>query len=359
MDFKDKRFKFSPGTHNNKRVIWVKFEYCNEMKNFLRSKTKAWWSSSQKSWYVTDNHFNRNLFGIDPEIVGKQVLGKINEINMPALQRLTEQIILKGYSHNTLQTYTIHFAQLLYVIGKYPVDELTPEKLRSYFLYCHTHLLLSEADIHGRINAIKFYFEKVLHRERMFFDIPRPKKKLALPKVLTLTDIKKIIEITDNIKHRMILKLCYGMGLRVGEIVKLKISDIDSENMLVRIEQAKGKKDRIVPLPLSVLDELREYYKAYLPKIYLFEGQYGGQYSVRSAQNVFKNAMKKAGINKSVGIHGLRHSYATHLLETGTDIRFIQELLGHNSVKTTQIYTKITDIKKSHIESPLDKLDKK
>jgi len=236
------------------------------------------------------------------------------------------------------------------------VDNLSPERLRSYFLYCHQKLKLSENEIHSRMNAVKFYFEQVLHRPKMFFDIPRPKKQLKLPKMLNKAEVKKIIEKTENEKHRIILKLCYGMGLRVSEITALKISDIDSVTMTVRIEQGKGKKDRITPLPESVLEELRNYYRQYKPKIYLFEGQNGGQYSIRSAQQVFKLALSRAGISKSIGIHGLRHSYATHLLETGTDMRFIKELLGHQSIKTTQIYTHVTDISKSKIKSPLDNL---
>jgi site-specific recombinase XerD len=152
------------------------------------------------------------------------------------------------------------------------------------------------------------------------------------------------------------LKICYGAGLRVSEIVNLKITDIDSKNMQLFIEKAKGKKDRYVNLPESILEQLRAYYKEYKPKEYLFEGQYGGKYSARSAQKVFQNAMEKAKINKSVGIHGLRHSFATHLLEAGTDIRFIQELLGHKDIKTTLLYTHVTNNSIKNIKSPLDKI---
>ena len=152
------------------------------------------------------------------------------------------------------------------------------------------------------------------------------------------------------------LQLSYGMGLRVSEIVQLKIKHIDSNSMLVLIAGGKGKKDRYTNLPESILTLLRTYYKAYKPKIYLFEGQYGGAYTTRSVQLVFKQAMQKAKIKKQIGVHGLRHSYATHLIERGADIRFIQELLGHNSIKTTQIYTHITDVSKAKIKSPLDSL---
>lgn len=356
MDFTDKRYHFEPGEYSGKRVIWIRFEKNNKLIFYLRKHTKARWSASRKLWYVTDNRHYRELFGLQPVLAGKEVLSKIHAVNLPALKHFQEQIILKGYSENTLRTYTLEFAQLLYILKSYPVDELTPDRLRSYFLYCHQTLKLSESGIHSRINAIKFYYEQVLHREKMFFDIPRPKKPMTLPKMLNKKEVQKIIEVTQNPKHKLMLKLAYGMGLRVSELVSLKISDIDSSTMLVRIEQGKGKKDRVVPLPESVLEDMRSYYKDYRPKIYLFEGQHGGQYSIRSAQQVFKSALKKGGIKKKIGIHGLRHSYATHLLETGTDIRLIKDLLGHHSVKTTEIYTHVTDLTKSKIKSPLDLL---
>ena len=177
-----------------------------------------------------------------------------------------------------------------------------------------------------------------------------------MPKVIAPADIKKLFEATENLKHNTMLKLCYGLGLRVSEIVNLKITDIDSASMQVFIERAKGKKDRYVNLPESILPQLRTYFIEYKPKLYLFEGQYGGQYSSRSAQQVFRNAMQKAKINKTVGIHSLRHSFATHLLEQGTDIRFIQELLGHNDIKTTLIYTEVSNKNLRKIISPLDNL---
>jgi integrase/recombinase XerD len=236
------------------------------------------------------------------------------------------------------------------------VNDLTPVRLRSYFLYCINTLQLSENTLHSRINAIKFYFEQVLKREKFFFDIPRPKKPSILPQVIHAKDIKRLFEVTTNIKHNTMLKLCYGMGLRVSEIVSLKITDVDSKNMQVFIERAKGKKDRYVNLPETILTQLRAYFVEYRPKKYLFEGQYGEQYSTRSAQKVFADAMKKAKINKAVGIHGLRHSFATHLLENGTDITFIQQLLGHNDLKTTLRYTHVSKITLKKIKSPLDNL---
>ena len=342
--------------HRDKKIIWIKFTKDFKRINILKSVTKATWSQSQKCWYVTDNNFNRELFGLDQKIVGKDVILKIHPINLEAFQKFQDQLILKGFSPNTVRVYTIQFAQLLYIIKSHSVNELTKEKLQSYFLYCHKELQLSENHIHSRMNAVKFYFEKVLHKDKMFFDIPRPKKPQLLPKALNKSEILKILEVTENPKHKLILQLCYGMGLRVSEIVNIKIEHIDSQTMKVLIERGKGKKDRYVNLPQSVLKDLRVYYRSFLPKEFLFEGQFGGKYAVRSAQSVFKNAMKKSRITKTVGIHSLRHSYATHLLEYGTDISLIQKLLGHNDIKTTLTYMHVADKLLSNVQSPLDKL---
>jgi len=349
-------FQISLGSHRNKKVIWLKFNYDRNLIYHLRSHVKAQWSASQKAWYLIDNPHHRQLCGLKADIVGKDVLLKISETNMPEFLKFQNILTLKHYSPNTVRTYSIEFAQLLYVLKDFPVQNLSPERLQSYFLYCHKDLKLSENQIHSRMNAIKFYYEQVLHHTKMFFDIPRPKKPLLLPKSLNIDEVKRLFSVTPNIKHRLILQLCYGMGLRVSEIVNLKITDIDSHDMKVSIQRGKGKKDRFVNLPTVVLEDLRNYYKEYRPKEYLFEGQYGGQYSVRSAQLVFKEAMKKAKINKQIGIHGLRHSYATHLLGLGTDITFIQKLLGHNNIKTTQIYTHVTDRALANIHSPLDRI---
>lgn len=349
-------YKFIIGKHHNNDVIWIDFPYQKQWVDYLKSKTKARWSSTNKKWYVYDTPYHRNLFGLPAKKPWENLIKQVEPINQPALQNFIGQLILKGYSTNTIRCYTNEFSQLLKTIKTYPVNQLTADNLRSYFLYCTNNLKLSDNMIHSRMNAIKFYFEQVIKREKLFLDIPRPKKPSLLPKALSKNDIKKMLSTIDNIKHELLLKMAYGMGLRVSELVNLKISDIDSKRMQVLISQSKGKKDRYVNLPESLLHLLRKYYIQYKPKYYLFEGQNSGKYSVRSVQQVFKNAMKKAKINKKIGIHGLRHSYATHLIEQGTDIRFVQELLGHKDLKTTMIYTGLTDLTKRKIKSPLDNL---
>jgi site-specific recombinase XerD len=343
-------------THRKEKRIAVYFEKNIELITRIKQLEGSRWSQSMQVWHLPDTTENRLRFKVnEPE--GKSVLSTINPINLPHLQLYIEEIQLKGYSSNTLQTYRNEFGSFLYYLKERNVQTVEVEEIRTYILHCLNELKLTENTVHSKLNAIKFYFEQVLKRERFMIEIPRPKKPLQLPKTIHQTDVKKIFEVTKNLKHNTMLKLCYGMGLRVSEIVNIKITDIDSKNMQVFIEKAKGKKDRYANLPESLLEQLRNYFKEYQPKEYLFEGQFGGSYSVRSVQQVFKNALKTAKVNKEVGIHSLRHSFATHLLENGTDIRFIQDLLGHNDIKTTLIYTSVTDLSLKKIKSPLDDIN--
>lgn len=355
MDFQPSDYQIEPGEHQQQPVLWLRFDYDRAKINVIKA-LGARWSQSQKCWYLKDSKYNRELAGLPPKTIGKDALIRISPINQAALQRMEEQLLLKAYSPNTIRTYTIEFAQLLYLLKEVDVNSLTPERLRAYMLYCVKELKLSENTLHSRLNAIKFYFEQVLGREKFFAEIPRPKKPSLLPKVLSKEDVQKMLAAVDLPKHKLMLQLCYGMGLRVSEVVALKIVHIDSNRMQVLIAGAKGKKDRYVPLPQSVLEQLQEYYRQCQPKEFLFEGQQGRPYATRSLQLVFKNAMKKAGINKKIGIHGLRHSYATHLHEYGTDIKLIQELLGHNDIKTTLLYTHVSQKSTAAVASPLDRM---
>lgn len=350
-------YKFELGYHRNRNVILIRFAYHQNHVAALRKKfPSAKWSRTKKAWYLPDLPILRTTLGIQKKNPLDKFLVKLDPVNKKALIAFYEQLKLKAYSENTIRVYVAEFAHLLLLIKKHPVTKLSPKKLKDYFLYCLKHEKMNERKLNGKINAVKFYFEQVLNEPKMFFNIPRPKKPLTLPTMLSKNEVKKVLGQVMNIKHTVALKLCYGMGLRVSEVVGIKVSHIDSERMTVHIVGAKGKKDRYVPLPKRILPTLRAYYKAYQPKEYLLEGQYGGPYSKSSVQHVFKKALRNAGIHKNIGVHGLRHSYATHLLEAGADLRFIQELLGHNSVKTTQIYTKVTPRSLANIASPLDTL---
>jgi site-specific recombinase XerD len=355
--FNATKYEIQLDIHHNKSIIGFKFGIDAGLLSHLKTHFKnVSWSRTKKCWYVNATPENKEIAGLSNIVSSKSALMFVHPTNQLELNNFVAQLKLKSYSVNTQRTYTVEFSQLLYALKAHPVKDISAEKVKSYLLYCIDTLKIKEFQLSTRINAIKFYFEQVLKQPDFMIDIPRPKKPSTLPKVINDKDIKKLFEVTTNLKHRLILKLCYGMGLRVSEIVKLKITHIDSGRMQVHIASAKGKKDRYVNLPESVLNELRNYYIEYKPKEFLFEGQYGGAYSIRSAQAVFKDAMRKARIRKAVGIHSLRHSYATHLLEHGTDISFIQKLLGHKDVSTTLIYAKVGNKSLAKVISPLDRL---
>jgi site-specific recombinase XerD len=275
---------------------------------------------------------------------------------------MQQRLLLKAYSPSTIKTYLGEMTQLLTLINHKPADELTPEHLRRYLVHCFEKLKLTENTLHSRINALKFYYEQVLGREKFFWEIPRPKKPFILPKLLNEAELTKLFNALSNKKHKAMLFTAYSSGLRVSEIVNLKIADIDSVRMQILVQRAKGKKDRYVNLSPLLLDILRKYIKDYKPRptVYLFESEQTlTAYPSRTVQQIFSNAKEKAGIKKEVGIHSLRHSFATHLLDKGTDIRFIKDLLGHFDIKTTERYLHVSKKQLVNIISPFDDLWKK
>jgi site-specific recombinase XerD len=272
---------------------------------------------------------------------------------------MKQELELKAYSPGTIKTYLGEMQQFLQLLQSNAADEFTTRRLKDYLQYCYTVLKLGENTLHSRINSLKFYYEQVLKKEKLFWEIPRPKKPLQLPKLLNENELKKLFNALTNKKHKAMLFTAYSAGLRVSEIANLKIRDIDSKRMQIFIEKAKGKKDRYVNLSPVLLDILRKYIKEYIPrpKVYLFESaQSGTAYPTRTIQQVFSKAKEKAGIRKEVGVHSLRHSFATHLLDKGTDIRFIKDLLGHFDIRTTERYLHVSKQKLVNIISPLDDL---
>ena len=353
--------KYELATHRGKDIIFIRFEYDAALIERVKKLVGVQWSQSHKAWYVMDSAMYRAKFGLLPKsLIGKEVMSNIHPINQPVLQRYIETLQLKGYSPSTLNTYRNEFAQLLYLLKGNLVDDLDADRLRGYFLYCINTLKLSENTIHSRINAIKFYYEQVLGRERMFIEIPRPKKKIILPNVLAINQVEKLFSHLENLKHKTMLYLAYSAGLRVSEVVNLRIRDIHSERMVINIKGAKGKKDRTVGLSEGILELLRKYYTVYKPIEWLFEGQYkDSPYSTRSLQQIFHRAKNAAKILQPVTFHSLRHSYATHLHELGTDIKLIQALLGHNDINTTLRYVHVSNLTIEKIKSPFDNLNLK
>lgn len=260
-----------------------------------------------------------------------------------AFRKYKELLDLKQYAANTKKIYCSYFKQFINYFENEELDDLTTSQINEYLLELIKKKNVSISQQNQRINAIKFYYEKVRGREKQHFTLHRPRKEKKLPKVLSKKEVEKIINACNNIKHKCILMAIYSAGLRRSEVINLKINDIDSDRMLINVIASKGKQDRVSLLSERLLCLLRKYYKKYKPKEFLFEGLNGGKYSATSVANVIKKAAQKAGIKKNVTPHMLRHSFATHLLENGTSLRYIQELLGHKSSQTTEIYTHVSN----------------
>jgi integrase/recombinase XerD len=264
-----------------------------------------------------------------------------------------QKLEIRRYSLNTVRTYVQLFETFL---NHHPIQDpknLNESDIREYL----SHLVQeakSDSYINQSINSIKFYYEVVLGMPNRFYSIERPIKRQKLPIVLSKEEIKGMIRCTNNIKHKCIVSLLYSAGLRREELLNLKIEDIDSKRMLIRVDSGKGKKDRHTLLSKNLLKDLRLYYKDWLPSTYLFEGSHGSQYSGSSVAKIVSRAATNSGIRKRITPHMLRHSFATHLLEEGTDIRYIQSLLGHSSTKTTEIYTHVAVRHFNSIINPLD-----
>lgn len=274
------------------------------------------------------------------------------------IQEFEKKLFLQRYSPNSVLNYKSVVKSFLKLAEKkfsHP-NEMDEDVIEKYVYWKVNKHKISSSHQRLIVASLEKFYKSLYARELDIKHLYPSRKSSTLPNYLTMDEVKKMIASTQNSKHRCIIKILYGGGLRLSELLNLMLEDINSENMLILIRKAKGNKDRLVMLSQNLLEDLRIYYKEYKPKVYLFEGQKNGMYSEKSVQNVVKTAAQRAGIRKKVTPHTLRHSFATHLLESGTDIRYIQQLLGHKSIKTTEIYTHITDISKSSIKSPLDKL---
>lgn len=361
---------------NDDRTLSVRFAYDENFITFLKTHIKgSRWKPSERAWSIPYTLRNIELLIeriglqqllVDPALAGECMLFHGNEGGTGLLaarrkrsllseqQRLAMKAALqvRGYSPKTIRAYMGHIER--YAAYKRQADGSTDNSLHAYTMY-----LLAQKRSHTYVNqaisAIKFYNEHVeLLREQVAY--VRPKREQKLPNVLTLEEVKKLIDVTANLKHKALLMLTYSSGLRVSEVVKLRYSDLDQERKALKVRQGKGKKDRFTLLSDQALEVLEAYRDG--EQDWLFPGQYKGKHlTERSAQKVFEHARSAAAIQKEASIHTLRHSFATHLLESGIDIRYIQELLGHASIRTTEryIHVSVKDIRR--IKSPLDRTD--
>lgn len=263
----------------------------------------------------------------------------------------------KRYSQNTIKTYSDALKVFFRFFQNKTIENFTKEDLIQFNTEYILKKNLSASYQNQVINAIKLFYRNRFNRSMEVDYIQRPRREKRLPNVLSKDEVKSILEAPTNLKHRAMLSLIYACGLRRSELLNLTLKDILSDRNLLFIRQSKGKKDRVVPIGKKLIEMLRDYYKAFKPKSWLFEGQFPNtKYSEKSLENVLKQSLSRAKINKKVSLHWLRHSYATHLLESGTDLRYIQELLGHSSSRTTEIYTHVSTKNLQQIRSPFDDL---
>lgn len=335
--------------HKGTPRIAVFFEKNATLIARIKTFEDARWSASNKYWHLPDTEANRLHFKLP---LAHTLVP--NAEGIASIENFKRYLLSKRYSSNTINTYSDAIKSFLTFFNSKAVKDITNEDVIAYnndYILKHKFSSSYQNQI---VNAIKLFF-KIIKDSKVEIDkIHRPKREKTLPNVLSKEEVLKIIDATENLKHKTLLALIYSAGLRISEAINMKLKDIDSIRMLIHVKNAKGKKDRYTLLSEKVLLLLREYYLVYKPKEYLFEGQFGGMYSSRSAQIILKQAAEKAGIRKPITLHTLRHSFATHLLESGTDLRYIQDLLGHSSPKTTMIYTHVTNDSLKKIKNPFD-----
>lgn len=267
------------------------------------------------------------------------------------LKKVKNELLLRNYSSRTIKSYLYYIKKYLKFAQKHRLK--SKGKAIKAFLLNLQERNLSPQTINLSLNAIKFLYRDVL-KSRDKIDIKCAKRPKKLPVVLSKNEIGKIITAVKNPKHRLILALAYGAGLRVSEVISLRVKDINIEELTIHLKNAKGKKDRITIFPEKLKVDIKNLIAEKNKNDFMFASERGGKLTTRTAQKVFTKALKKAGVKKDATFHSLRHSFATHLLENGVDVRYIQELLGHQNIRTTQRYTQVTNPSIKNIKSPLD-----
>lgn len=266
------------------------------------------------------------------------------------LDRTIRELKIRNYSPKTITSYTIGLNKY-FSFKRIDFNKLDTNNIKDFLLYCQDNNISAKTR-NQYLNSIKFYYYNIINVTDKI-DIKSAKRSKSLPVVLNRSEIKALIEATNNQKHKLLLSIAYGAGLRVSEVVNLKVKDVNLENLTLHIKHAKGDKDRITIFPDSINEKLTKIINSKETNEFVFSSERGGKLTTRTAQKVFSNALKKTGIKKEASFHSLRHSFATHLLENGTDIRYVQELLGHANIRTTQRYTQVTNPQLRNIKSPL------
>jgi site-specific recombinase XerD len=364
---------------NNRKQIGLQFYPNKVVQLVIKNLPNVKWSNTYNMAYVVNTKINLNLIfenfkgiawinsghffntkntstGYESTSLVSYRNRKLPEYFRTCPEAYLRKLELKQYALNTSRSYITFFERFINDFKDTDLICIDEEQIRNYL----QKLIIrgkSHSYVNQMINSIKFYYETVLEMPNRFYSIERPLKKEHLPKVISLEEVASIISHTRNIKHKCIISLLYSAGLRRSELINLKPEDIDSKRMVITVLNAKGGKDRLTLLSEIVLDNLRLYFKVWRPKTYLFEGIKGKQYSGSSISKILYKSCELANIKKRVTPHMLRHSFATHLLENGTDIRYIQTLLGHSSTETTEIYTRVAINSIKAIKSPIELLN--
>ncbi len=361
---------------SNNKYVAIDFKMDKVLDAMVKTLPNAFWSEELSKYLIANTNENINaIFSLFKGVAWincnyffeKNRSKQLNEVfdaewfkkrDLPLEYRTcpeeyVEKLKLKKYSNNTVKSYVSCFEKFLNHFGHIEIQNIDDKKIREY-LSTLIENNISDSYINQAINSIKFYYEIVLNMPNTYYNLERPRKRKKLPIVLSKTEMKTMISATKNLKHKCIISTLYSGGLRRSELLNLELKDIDSARMVINVRDAKGNKDRYTLLSETLLLDLRLYFKQYRPKTYLFEGDKNVQYSATSVSAIIKKASKNSNIKKVVTPHTLRHSFATHLLESGTDLRHIQLLLGHNSTKTTEIYTHVSTKNFTSIKNPLD-----
>jgi integrase/recombinase XerD len=376
--FKERQITLKHLNIDGKKWIALQFHPDSTIQKLIKSLPNIKWSTFYGMAILTNNASNLNLIfdtfkgiawvnchnffpnrplpsGSDASLNLSSYRNRNNNKNWRYCpEEFYQKLELRYYSYNTAKVYIPMFERFLnYFPASTKLMDLNEQDILNY-LQSLVQQGRSNTFVNQSINAIKFYYEVVLEMPNRFYSVQRPPKQETLPKVLSKAKVLEMIHQTANIKHRCIISLLYSAGLRRSELIQLNLTDIDSDRMMIRVTQGKGNKDRYTLLSETLLKDLRIYYLAYKPQTFLFEGESGGLYSATSVRQIVNKAAKKACIRQKVTPHMLRHSFATHLLESGVDLRYIQTLLGHNSSRTTEIYTHVAVGGLANIKNPLD-----
>ena len=380
-----RRIELIPGYLKNELIVEIHFEYNMQLLEIIKSIPGRRWNKDSKYWYIHQRHFNLEVFinkldrhafvdysalkafykGIythtpddNPTAERDEHIKRFEESANRTKAKLPseylEKLIRRRYSQNTIKTYVTYMRSFMVAFKDRELDSITTKEINDYILNLIRTKGISPSQQNQRINAIKFYYEKVAGQDKQLYYLERPKKSRELPKVLSENEVLAILKSIQNLKHKSIIATIYSAGLRRSELINLRKQDVVFDRKLIFIRGAKGKKDRTTVLADSLAVALKKYLQEFRPNYWLFEGVNRNQYSATSIAKILRSGARKAGIEKKVTPHMLRHSFATHLLEQGIDIRYIQTILGHGSSKTTEIYTHVSKKSLAQIKSPLD-----